>query len=197
LLRATAGEWGKSRHEEMKTRERNHIYSQLAEICVELTGESEAGGDAAHGSRDKVVKIAVCRGSELEGSEADIVESFVVNAVGFVCVLDKLVDGESSVVGLNDGIRNFGGWYYAESVHDSIWVFFADLRDEESTHARASATTKRVGELEALKAIAALCLLSNHIKHRVYQFSSLSVVTLCPVIACTTLTCKPQRKPHE
>jgi len=56
---ATAGERSESDHEEMETGERNHVDSQLSEIRVELTRESEAGGDTGHDGRDQVVKISV------------------------------------------------------------------------------------------------------------------------------------------
>jgi hypothetical protein len=47
-----------------------------------------------------VVQVTVCRCRQLEGPKADIVQGFVVNAEGFVRVLDKLMDGESGVVRL-------------------------------------------------------------------------------------------------
>ncbi len=81
LLGATAGEGGKAGHEEVQTGERHHVDGQLSEISVELTGEAEAGCDTRHGGGDKMVEVSVGRGSELEGAEADIVESLVVNAV--------------------------------------------------------------------------------------------------------------------
>lgn len=77
----------------MKTRERNHVDSELAKIRVQETGEledkanqfrldgksgndathSEAGGDTGHDGRYKSVKVTVSRRGELESSEADIV----------------------------------------------------------------------------------------------------------------------------
>ena len=54
----------------------------------------------------KMVEISVGGVGELEGTEADVVESFVVDAEGLVGVLDKLVDGERGVVGLHNGVRN-------------------------------------------------------------------------------------------
>lgn len=55
------------------------------------TWETQAGGNTRHGGRDQMVEVAVGRGGELQRSEADVVKSFVVDAVGFVCVLNKLV----------------------------------------------------------------------------------------------------------
>ena len=42
---ATGGEWSESDHEEVKTWEWNHVDGELAEIGVELSWETEAGGD--------------------------------------------------------------------------------------------------------------------------------------------------------
>jgi len=39
-----------------------------------------------------MVQVTVCWGGEFQGSEADIVEGLVVNAVGLICVLNKLMD---------------------------------------------------------------------------------------------------------
>lgn len=36
----TGSEWRKPRHEEMETRERYHVHSQLAQISIKLTRES-------------------------------------------------------------------------------------------------------------------------------------------------------------
>jgi len=44
-----------------------------------------------------------------------------------------------------------------------------------------------VGDLETLKAIAGLSLLAHHIEYRVNQLSTLSVVTLSPVVTGTSL----------
>ena len=36
LLGSSAGEWGKTRHEEVKTRERHHVHCQFPEIGIQL-----------------------------------------------------------------------------------------------------------------------------------------------------------------
>ena len=56
------------------------------------TWESEASGDTGHGQGHQVVEITIGGVGELEGSEADVVESLVVNTVGLVSVLHQLVD---------------------------------------------------------------------------------------------------------
>ena len=80
-----------------------------------------------------------------------------------------------------------GRGYNTEGVHDAVGVLLADLADEQGAHARASAPTQGVGELEALQAVAAFCLLPHHIEHRVHKLSPLSVVALGPVVSSTTL----------
>ena len=64
------------------------------------------------------------------------------------------MDGQGCIVGLDDGVRHLGGRDDGVGVHDPVGVLLADLGDEEGSHARASATTKRVSELEALETIA-------------------------------------------
>ena len=88
----------------MESWEWDEVDSKLSEIGVELTWESEAASDTREGSRDEMVKITVGWGGELKGSEADIVKSFVINAHNLIGILDKLMDRESGVVWLNDGI---------------------------------------------------------------------------------------------
>lgn len=117
LLRATAGQRGETSHEEVETRERNQVDSQLAEIRVELTRETQAASDTRHGSRDKVVQITIGRGGELEGTEADIIQSLVIDDHNLIGVLNQLVDTQGGVVGLNDGIRHLGRGEDGESGH--------------------------------------------------------------------------------
>merc|ERR1712100_684513 len=74
LLGTTGGQRGETGHEEVKTRERNHVDGNLTEIAVQLTRESDAAGDSGHSGGDQVVQITVGRGGELQGTEADIVE---------------------------------------------------------------------------------------------------------------------------
>ena len=53
-----------------------------------------------------MVQVIVGGGGQLESAEADVIQRLVIDAEGLVGVLDELVDGESGVVGLNNGVRN-------------------------------------------------------------------------------------------
>ena len=129
-----------------------------------------------------MVEITVGGGGQFEGPEADIVEGLVVNAHDLIGVLDELMHGEGGVVGLNDGVGHLGGWHDREGAHHTVGVFLTDLGDEESSHAGSSATTERVGDLEALKAVTALSLLTDDIEDGVNELSTFGVMSLGPVV---------------
>jgi len=172
----------------MESWEWDQVNGKLSEIGVELTWESEAAGDTGESGRDQMVKITIGWGGELEGSEADIVKSLVIDGHDLIGVLDELMDGKSGVIWLNDGIRHLGGWHDGEGGHDSVWVLLSDLGDKEGSHTRSGTTTEGVGDLEALKAIAALSLLSDDIEDGVDELGTLGVVTLGPVVTGTGLS---------
>merc|ERR1719243_373921 len=106
LLGSSGSEWGETSHEEMKTWEWDEVDSELSQVRVELTWESQAAGDTGESGGHQVVKITIGWGGELEGSEADIVKGLIINAHNLIGVLDELMDREGSVVWLNDGIRH-------------------------------------------------------------------------------------------
>lgn len=69
-----------------------------------LTRETKATCDSRHNDTNQVVQVTVCGGCEFEGAEANIIQGLVINAHDFIGVFNKLVDGEGSVIWLNDGI---------------------------------------------------------------------------------------------
>ena len=187
LLGAAGGQGSEAHHEEVETGEGDQVDGELAEVGVELTGEAEAAGDAGHDDGDEVVQVAEGGGGELEGSEADVVKSFVVNAHGLVGVLNKLMDGEGGVVGLNDGVGDLGGGNDGEGHHDAVGVFLAELGDEEGAHAGAGTTTEGVADLEALEAVARLGFLAADVEDGVDELGTFGVVALGPVVAGASL----------
>ena len=92
LLASTSGQGGITGHEEMETWEGNHIDGQLPQVGVELAGEAQAGGNTGHDDGHEVVEVAICRGRQLEGTEADIVQGLIVDTESLVRVFDELVN---------------------------------------------------------------------------------------------------------
>jgi len=187
-LRSSGGEWSETNHEEMKSWEWDKVDSELSEIRVELTWESDGAGDTRHSDGDEMVQITIGWGGELEGSEADIVEGLVIDDLDLIGVLDELMDGEGGVIRFNDGIGDLWRWEDGESLHDSVGIFLSDLGDEEGTHTRTGTTTEGVGDLETLETIATFGLLSDNVEDGVDEFGTFGVVTLGPVVTGTSLT---------
>ena len=75
---------------------------------IYLAREAETGSNSAHCSRHEVIQVAISWCGELQGPKADIVQSFVVNTVGLVGVFYQLMNGQCSIVRLDNGIRHFG-----------------------------------------------------------------------------------------
>ena len=90
----------------MKAREGNHVDRELPKISIQLAREAEAGSDTRHGKRDKMVQVTIGGSSQLQGSEADVVEGLIINAKSLVGVLDELMHRKGSIVGLNHGVRD-------------------------------------------------------------------------------------------
>lgn len=87
-------------------------------------------------------------GGELQGTEANIVESFVIKNHTLVGVLNQLMDRERCVVRLDDSIRNFRRWEDGERKHHSIRVFLSDLGNQKSSHSRSSPSSQRMAHLK-------------------------------------------------
>jgi hypothetical protein len=114
----------------METRERNHVDGQLSEIRVELTRESKAGGDTRHDSGDQVVKISIGWVGELQGPDADIVESLVIDTEGLIRILNQLMNGEGGIIWLDNSVGDLGGWNDGEGSHHTVWELLANLGDQ-------------------------------------------------------------------
>jgi len=91
MLASPGGQRGKARHEKVEPGEWDHVDSEFPQVSIQLSREPEAGGDSRHGEGHQVVEVTVGGGGELQGAEANVVESLIVNAVGLISVLDKLV----------------------------------------------------------------------------------------------------------
>ena len=88
LLRATGCQRSKAGHEEVEPGEGDHVDSQLPEVSIELAREPETSCHTRHGQGHQVVEVSIGWGGELQGSEADVIQSLVINAVGLIGVLN-------------------------------------------------------------------------------------------------------------
>ena len=156
----------------MQPGEGYHVDSQLPQVGIQLTREPQASGNTRHGQRNQMVQITISGIGQFQGSEADIIQSLIVNAVCLIGIFYQLVNRQSCIVRFNHGIRHLGRWYNRVGVHDPVWVLLTDLGDEQSTHSRSSATTQRVGQLESLQAVARFSFLADNIQHGIHQFST-------------------------
>ena len=107
----------------------------------------------------------------------------VVQAEGLIGVLHELVHRERAVVRLHHRVRHLRRRHDRERQHHAVRVLLADLGDQERAHAGAGAAAEGVRDLEALKAVAALRLLTDNIEHGVDELRTLRVVALGPVVA--------------
>lgn len=153
----------------MEPGEGDEIDSKLSQIRVKLAWESQAACDSRHGSRNQMVQITNCSdkmeatnirlqnlltkyklrkiqnhtawSGELKCTEADIIESFIIEDHAFICIFNKLMDRKSRIIRLNDCIRDLRRWENRESKHHSIWEFLSDFGDQKSTHARPGSSS--------------------------------------------------------
>merc|ERR1719223_2657277 len=127
-------------------------------------------------------------GCELECTEADVVKGFVIKGETLVGVLNELVDGESSIVWLDDCVRYLGGRNDGVGAHNAIGVIFADLGYEKGSHTGSGTSSHGVGNLESLKHVTSLGFLADDVHDAIDELSSLGVVTLGPVISSSALS---------
>jgi hypothetical protein len=75
----------------VQTREGDHVNGEFSKIRVELTRETETSGDTRHNCRDEVVEISIGGRIEFEGTNANIIQSLIVNTEGLIRVFNELL----------------------------------------------------------------------------------------------------------
>lgn len=78
----TRGERRKSDHEEMETREGDHVDGKFTEVRIELARETETCGYTRHHCRHEMVEITIRWTSKFESPHADIVKSLLTKYAG-------------------------------------------------------------------------------------------------------------------
>ena len=79
LLRAARRQRREAVHEEMQAWKRDHVRAKLAQIAVELARETDGARDARQARGHEMVEVAVCRGRQLQRSEAYVIPKIARN----------------------------------------------------------------------------------------------------------------------
>jgi hypothetical protein len=58
---------------------------------IHLTGEPEAGGRTRRQVGNQMVQVNVCRLFEIQRTEANVIEGLIVNAVGLISTVNRLM----------------------------------------------------------------------------------------------------------
>ncbi len=135
-----------------------------------------------------MVEISVGRGGQFESSEAEVIESLVVNDLDFISWVNKQVNRKGRIIGLSDCVWNFWRWEDWESFNDNVLILLSDFWNKECSHTRSCSSSKRVSDLVTLWAVVSFSFFSDNIKNRVNQFISFSAVTFCPVVSSPGLS---------
>jgi len=147
----------------MESWEWNKIYTLFSDIRVELTWESDGAGDTWHSYWYEMIQITISWGGEFKSSEANIVESFIINNLSLISIFDKLMYWKSCIIWFYNCVWDFWRWEYWESTHLSVRIFFSNFRDEKATHSGSSTSTERVTYGKSLKAVTSISFFSTNI----------------------------------
>jgi len=155
---------------------------ELVDVNVELTLEAERGGEAGDDLSDDAVEVLVRGALDAEVLLADVIDGLVVEHEGAVGVLEESVGREDRVVGLDDRGGDLGRGVDAEVELGLLAVVSREALEEERAEARASTTTNRVEDEEALETVALVSELANAIQGGIEEVLADGVVAASVVV---------------
>ena len=97
LLGTTWSQGCKARHEEVQAWEGHQVYSNLTQVTIQLSRETETASDTAHRCRDQMIQITIGWCSQFQGTETNIVQSFIVQQEGLIWILHQLMEAQDSL----------------------------------------------------------------------------------------------------
>ena len=95
------------------------------------------------------VYILTTWGGELESSEADIIECFIVKHHTLIGILHQLMNRKRCIVRLYNCVGYLWRREDWKCKHHPIWVLFSNLWNEQSSHSRPRSTSKRMTYLKS------------------------------------------------
>lgn len=95
--------------------------------------------------------MVISRAGNIQITAADIVNSFVVHQEGTIRVLNSAVSGQNGVIRLNDRSRHARRGVDGELELGLLAVLGGETLEQKRAETRASTSTKRVEDQEALQ----------------------------------------------
>lgn len=83
-------------------------------VTPDIVAETKGGkttsepkkGKSSSQSNTEMIKISIGRSGKFESTETDIIKCLVIDAEGFICVLNQLMNREGGIVRLNHSVAN-------------------------------------------------------------------------------------------
>ena len=175
-------DWGVRGKHEMDSWVWDQVSLELSDIDVKGTIESEGGGKRGDNLGDESVKVGVGWSLNIEGSSADIVDSFVVKHNGDIGMLKKRMGGEDGVVWLNNGGGDLWGWVDGETELGFLTVIDGESLEEERSETGSGTSTDGVEDEETLETSALIRELSDSIKAEIDDFFTNGVMSSGEVV---------------
>lgn len=135
----------------VNTRERHQIGLELVQIHVESAVEAQTRRDGADDLGNQAVQVVKAGARNLQVAATDVVNGLIVHQESTVRVLDGAVGGQDGVVRLHNGSGHTRRRVDRELELGLLAVLGGELLQESGTEARASTTTERVEDQEALQ----------------------------------------------
>jgi hypothetical protein len=181
-------DWGVRGKHEMDSWVWDQVSLELSDIDVKGTIESEGGGKRGDNLGDESVKVGVGWSLNIEGSSADIVDSFVVKHNGDIGMLKKRMGGEDGVVWLNNSGGDLWGWVDGETKLGFFTVIDRESLEEERTESGSGTTTDGVEDEETLKTGTLVSKLSDSVETEIDDFFTDGVMTSSEVVGSIFFT---------
>jgi len=173
---------------EMDTGVGHQIGLELRDINVQRAIETEGGGQGGDDLGQQTVQVGVRGALDVEVAAADVVKSFVVDLIGNIGVLEKRMDTQHGVVGLDDGGGNLGAAPDGEGDLGLLAVVDGEALEEQATETGTGTATNGVEKHEALETSAVVSQLANAIEDQINNFLSDGVMSTGKIVGGVLLT---------
>jgi hypothetical protein len=166
----------------MDTGVRHQVGLEFGDIDVEGTIETKGGGQRRDDLSQQTVQIGVGGALDVEGTTADVVQSFVVNLIGDIGVLEERVDTQNGIVWLDNGCGNLRAAPHRERNFRLFAVIDRQALKEQASETTSGTTANSVVQKEALKTGTVVGQLANAVENQINNLFANSVMTTGEIV---------------